>query len=179
MLCVMSDSSSSDDEVAKFKEACDPTLWRTTTAQEVSKDGTRVEAWSDQCQADLRQSFLLLEKIRASLTNGQGKIGNLKPDSDSDKAQHHHHKPLLVNEKRLSQDIVLLCLVSECSSILPWQKSQIIPPLGYLFGVFSVCAPSCPAKVFISSFHKTLCLVLFYSTLPPSAKTLTPHLHLL
>ncbi|KAG0722840.1 hypothetical protein GWK47_043810 [Chionoecetes opilio] len=71
----MSDSSSSDGEESRFREICDPTFWR--TAEEGVEDGKPlVQPASLPALHDNRQSFVLLEKIRASLaaahTNNAG-----------------------------------------------------------------------------------------------------------
>ena len=73
----MSDSSSSDGEESRFKEICDPTLWRTAVGTDKvdtdpPKQDTKPRPHSE---ASTRQSFVLLEKIKASLAATQTKNG--------------------------------------------------------------------------------------------------------
>lgn len=74
----MSDSSSSDEEASRFREACDPTLWRTAT-QETSKTETcQVELSDDgphHHSSDGREAFVLLEKLQRSLAEAHGRTG--------------------------------------------------------------------------------------------------------
>lgn len=71
----MSDSSSSDGEESKFKEICDPTLWRTAAERDAGTNNPLKQAADPQhhSESSERQSFVLLEKIKASLVAGQTK----------------------------------------------------------------------------------------------------------
>ncbi|XP_050705395.1 uncharacterized protein LOC126990805 [Eriocheir sinensis] len=75
----MSDSSSSDEEASRFREVCDPTLWRTAVQGATKNETCRAEASDEKpqrpSQGDQRQAFMLLEKIRTTLAEAHGKAG--------------------------------------------------------------------------------------------------------
>ncbi|KAK8399455.1 hypothetical protein O3P69_003505 [Scylla paramamosain] len=74
-LNAMSDSSNSDGEESKFKEVCDPTLWRTAAERYVVDTNSPKQAANPQhcSESSERQSFVLLEKIKASLAASRTK----------------------------------------------------------------------------------------------------------
>lgn len=75
----MSDSSSSDGEESKFKEICDPTLWRTAAERDAGTSNPPKQAADPKHRSESseRQSFMLLEKIKASLVASQTKSGKI------------------------------------------------------------------------------------------------------
>ncbi|MPC24304.1 hypothetical protein E2C01_017385 [Portunus trituberculatus] len=80
----MSDSSSSDGEESRFKEICDPTLWKTASRRDKADTDLPKQAANPQHRNEFsgRQSFVLLEKIKASLAASQTKSGSPWRDCD-------------------------------------------------------------------------------------------------